>query len=303
MVKDTVDGALYNDHGYSKLAKFLADSIFDAKNNKENIRDGIHKLVMEKNFYWLNDFKVPNGVHVYGRRYNPFGPQNYPYEIEKTREYTSIRDKAIWATLAGKKFDISTLTQGPQTPYVPTNYITPDKNSRTETSNTPGPQGTKIQVPRLQIEPRMRTLSWPFNPVQLAFDNRGRLFIKVPTTESAILPTDKLIILEDTNNDGGWQQTNFADDLHRLVLNSRRSLCFSKWQSCLSSGYRWRRQIRNAVCFGFDDHDTHHAISSFCADPRSHYVRRVFLQPCRNCLVHKEGPMVDSTGMILEPVD
>ena len=58
--RHTVDGAHYNDHGYSKLAKFLADSIFDAKNNKENIRDGIHKLVMEKNFYWLNDFKVPN---------------------------------------------------------------------------------------------------------------------------------------------------------------------------------------------------------------------------------------------------
>ena len=54
----------------------------------------------------IYSFKVPNGVHVYGRRYNPFGPQNYPFEIEKTREYTRIRDEAIWATLSGQNFDI-----------------------------------------------------------------------------------------------------------------------------------------------------------------------------------------------------
>ena len=107
--RHTVDGALYNDHGYSKLAKYLADSIFDATDNKENIEMEFASLVMEKNFYWLNDFKVPNGVHVYGRRYNPFGPQNYPYEIEKTREYTSIRDQRQFGQLLlVKKFDMST---------------------------------------------------------------------------------------------------------------------------------------------------------------------------------------------------
>ena len=68
---------------------------------------------MDKNFYWLNDFKVPNGVHVYGRRYNPFGPQNYPYEIEKTREYTDNRDKAIWSILDGKSFDLAADRQRP----------------------------------------------------------------------------------------------------------------------------------------------------------------------------------------------
>ena len=40
-------------------------------------------------------------VHVYGRRYNPFGPQIIPTKL-KTREYTEIRDRAIWAALQGK---------------------------------------------------------------------------------------------------------------------------------------------------------------------------------------------------------
>ena len=62
----------------------------------------VHDAVMDKNFYWLNDFKIPNGVHVYGRRYNPFGPKNYPFEIQKTRQFTEIRDRAIWAAGIGQ---------------------------------------------------------------------------------------------------------------------------------------------------------------------------------------------------------
>ena len=61
---------------------------------------------MEKNRVWLNDFKMPNGVHAFGRRYNPYGPGNYPFEIKKTREMTEIRDRAIWAALDGKGYDL-----------------------------------------------------------------------------------------------------------------------------------------------------------------------------------------------------
>ena len=117
--------------------KYLADSIFGKPNTRENIRSSVHSLVMEKNFYWLNDFKVPNGVHVYGRRYNPFGPQNYPYEIEKTREYTRIRDEAIWATLKGKTLISKQLNQKVQNylMYLPIIYP-PIKIVKMGTSNT-----------------------------------------------------------------------------------------------------------------------------------------------------------------------
>ena len=72
---------------------------------------------------WLNDFKVPNGVHVYGRRYNPFGPQNYPFELKKTREMTVNRDHAIKGMVAGKQFDIEEAdAKTSKLPEVPTNY-------------------------------------------------------------------------------------------------------------------------------------------------------------------------------------
>ena len=68
---------------YQKLAPMLADEIFGKGKIKENKRPSVHTAVVEKNFMWLNNFKVPNGVHVYGRRYNPFGPDNYPFELKK----------------------------------------------------------------------------------------------------------------------------------------------------------------------------------------------------------------------------
>ena len=43
------------------------------------------------------DERLPilNGVHVYGRRYNPFGDENYPEEIAKIREMTALRDQRL----------------------------------------------------------------------------------------------------------------------------------------------------------------------------------------------------------------
>ncbi len=103
----TIDGALLNDDGYRKLTPWLADALFSGETPNQSMHDEVHAAVQEKNFMWLNDFKVPNGVHVYGRRYNPYGPANYPFELKKTREFTQIRDQAIWATLKGEKFDVA----------------------------------------------------------------------------------------------------------------------------------------------------------------------------------------------------
>jgi hypothetical protein len=103
----TIDGSQLNEEGYKKLAVLLADEIFGkAKAKAEAHRELIHEMVMEKNWMWHNDYKSPNGVHVYGRRYKPFGPDNYPAELEKIRQMTAIRDEAIWKAANGEKMDL-----------------------------------------------------------------------------------------------------------------------------------------------------------------------------------------------------
>ena len=71
----TIDGAQLTAESYEILAPELVDELFgEDKILIEEYRDLVHEAVKEKNWMWHNDFKIPNGVHVFGRRYNPFGP-------------------------------------------------------------------------------------------------------------------------------------------------------------------------------------------------------------------------------------
>jgi glucose/arabinose dehydrogenase/azurin len=282
----TVDGALLNEAGYEKLAPVLANGLFGKAKTDDSKREAVHAAVEEKNFMWLNNFKVPNGVHVYGRRYNPFGPKNYPFELKKTREMTAIRDQAIWATLQGKDFDLAAAdAKTTELPPVETNYKPSAKNGTVE--YLPGPVAkTKIDVPdgyKIDLFASEQTFPDLKNPVQIAFDNKGRLW--VATMESYPhyrigdpKPKDKLLILEDTDNDGvADKQTIFADDLHIPIgfEISHDGVYVSQ------SGSLVRLQDTDGddkydkyelILSGFDDHDTHHAISAFCADPSGAFV-------------------------------
>ncbi|HCN82077.1 MAG TPA: dehydrogenase, partial [Sphingobacteriaceae bacterium] len=91
----TIDGSQLNDAGYAKFSNLVVDGVFGKTKiaaKTESYRSLVSDAVTEKNWVWHNDFKIPNGVHVYGRRYDPFGPDNYPAEIKKIREMTAIRD-------------------------------------------------------------------------------------------------------------------------------------------------------------------------------------------------------------------
>ncbi|MEM9016233.1 MAG: PVC-type heme-binding CxxCH protein, partial [Verrucomicrobiota bacterium] len=121
------------------------------------------------------------------------------------------------------------------------------------------------------------------NPVQLAFDNKGRLW--VATMESYPhyrigdpKPKDKLIILEDRDKDGvADHQINFADDLHipigfeishdGVYVSQSGSLVLLKDEDGDD-----RYDTSEVLLSGFDDHDTHHAISAFCADPSGAFI-------------------------------
>ncbi len=305
----TVDGALLNGLGYRKLASLLVDSLFQEENPSGNLRSAVHKAVMDKNFYWQNDFKVPNGVHVYGRRYNPFGPKNYPFELKKTREMTEIRDQAIWATLKGKAFDVKAAdAKTSKLPAVQSNYRPGGKNGNV--NYNPGEvTQTKIQVAegyKIELfadEGRFPDLA---NPVQMAFDNKGRLWVATMASYPHYRigdphPKDKLIIFEDTNNDGkADKQINFADDLHIPIgfEISHDGVYVSQSGSLVrykDTNGDDRYDIREVVLSGFDDHDTHHAISAFCADPSGAFIM------CEGVFLHSNvesvfGPQRGTNG-------
>src|SRR5690606_12411280 len=171
----TIDGSQLNDEGYRKFASFLADKIFGshpprAEQHRALIRDAVN----EKNWMWLNDYKIPNGVHVFGRRFEPFGPDNYPAELKKIRQMTSIRDEAIWKATRGERMDL-TSADATTTPLPPveTNYH-PDGNTDLRYLYGEEALGKLKTAPGYKIElfASEKEFEDLANPVQLSFDNR-----------------------------------------------------------------------------------------------------------------------------------
>ncbi|MGC1241997.1 MAG: PVC-type heme-binding CxxCH protein [Chryseosolibacter sp.] len=277
----TIDGSQLNEEGYRKFSKLLADGVFgEADAPAERHRDLVHAAVMEKNWMWHNDYKIPNGVHVFGRRYNPFGPDNYPAELAKIREMTAIRDGAIWNAAKGETTDLAAAdAKTTPLPPVKTNY-NPEKNGSLEylygedaLKKFKVPAGYKIEL--FASEKEFVDLA---NPVQLSFDNRGRLWVATMPSyphykPGDAKPNDKLIILEDTDQDGkADKQTIFAEGLHLPV-----GFEFAPEGVYISQGTNLmlftdedgddKADRREIILSGFDDHDTHHAHSAYAADP------------------------------------
>src|SRR5690606_28640121 len=111
-------------------------------------------------------------------------------------------------------------------------------------------------------------------PVQMAFDNRGRLWVSCMPSypqwkPGDPQPDDKLQILEDTDGDGkADKSTVFADGLHvpvgfefwngGVLAVSQPKLLFLK-----DTDGDDRADVREVVLDGFASCDTHHSISAF----------------------------------------
>ena len=278
----TQDGFQLTDQGYEVFSEHLCEVIFGLGNQPtKKHQELVREAVKEKNWFWHNDFKIPNGVHVFGRRYDPFGPDNYPYELKKIREMTAIRDRAIWAAAEGKKLDLAAEdAKTSKLPAVETNYKPSEKNGTEEylygqdaLNKLRVPSGYKIEL--FASEKEFPDLA---NPVQLSFDNAGRLWVGVMPSYPHYKPgdnkpNDKLIILEDTDGDGkADKQITWLDGLHLTI-----GFEFAPEGVYVSQGTNLKlytdtdgddkADTEQIILSGFDDHDTHHAISAFVADP------------------------------------
>jgi sugar lactone lactonase YvrE len=91
-------------------------------------------------------------------------------------------------------------------------------------------------------------------------------------------PKDKLLIFEDTDSDGvADKQIVFADDLHIPIgfEISHDGVYVSQSGSLVrlqDTNGDDKYDVSELLLSGFDDHDTHHAISAFCADPSGAFV-------------------------------
>lgn len=270
----TINGFSLSDYGHQELAKVLSNALYGkaAKKNLDN-RQALYQSIEDKNWLWTNDYRMLNGVHVYGRRHKPYGDVNYPEEIAKIRQMTSLRDERTHKIARGENLKVDDKKTLKLTD-VKTNY-----DHKIEYLNVDKalekfdmPEGFKIDLFASESEfPDLK------NPVQMSFDNKGRLWVAVAPSyphykPGDTRPNDKLLILEDRDKDGrADKQTVFADGLHLPIgfelapegvyLAQQPNLVLLVDDD--GDDHADRKEL---LLHGFDPHDSHHSISAFGGD-------------------------------------
>jgi mono/diheme cytochrome c family protein/glucose/arabinose dehydrogenase len=272
----TINGAHLNEAGYRRLSTYLADALYGPGQIASHAApELVRQMVNEKNWFWMNDYRILNGVHAYGRRHTPFGDKNYPEEIAKLREMTALRDARLWEVAQQKTTELAVddnatraLTPVESNVTTPIKYLTKDEAIQHFTL----PEGYKISLFAAESE-------WPDlqNPVQMTFDNRGRLWVAVLPSYPHYRPgdpkpDDKILIYEDIDGDGrADRQTVFARGLHLPIgfeITPEGVYVSQQPNLVLLKDLNGDDQADETelIMHGFDSHDTHHAISAFVAD-------------------------------------
>ncbi|MEW4563368.1 PVC-type heme-binding CxxCH protein [Bremerella sp. JC770] len=271
----TINGIHLNDEGYQVFGKVLDEGLFGpAPQYKTNLAT-LYPEVKEKDLQFFYDHRATNGFYIYGGRKNPFGVVNFPAEFAKLRKMIENRDQRIWKVANGESVPelIDDSNTGDFTAIEtnvnrPVDIFTPEAEAKTFTL----PEGYEINLFASEVEfPDLE------NPVQMAFDAKGRLWVTTMESYPMYLPgtppDDKVLILEDTNGDGAAdKQIVFADGLHiptgielgdgGAYVAQQPNLMFLK-----DTNGDDKADDRTLVLHGFDSADSHHSISAFTWGP------------------------------------
>lgn len=272
----TTNGFLPTEEGNKKLSPLLVNALFgEAPNVSKTKAESVRKLIIDKDWFWRNDYRILNGVHVYGRRRAPYGTVNYPEEIEKIRQMTANRDQEIWRAVKGESFDLAAADAATRSlSPIQSNSPKEVKYLSEEESVASLDLANGFKAELFASEQKFPDLQ---NPVQMSFDNKGRLWVAVAPSYPHYRPgdpkpNDKLLILEDTNNDGkADKQTVFAEGLSMpfgfefapegVYVAQQPDLVLLRDKDGDD-----RADSKEMILRGFDPHDSHHSINAFSAD-------------------------------------
>ena len=300
----TINGIHLNSEGNRRISEVIDRALFGdpPKQQEAAYLTRLREAVADKNKFWFQRYRFPNGYSTYGdrafltfvrgnpRNVNPdvaaktpaddVLPTNYEVmqrELPILDALTTNRDRRVWAVASGAAAAPDLAAADARTPpFVDAKTNLPGKpvfiDGETAISKMTIGKGLKVELFASEKEfPEL------VNPVQLAFDPKGRLWVAVwksyPQWQPRTPMDDKLLILEDTNGDGkADKRTVFAGDLTNptgfefynggVLVADQPNLLFLK-----DTDGDDRYDTKERVLHGFDSADSHHAINSFTFDP------------------------------------
>ncbi|MDB6123350.1 MAG: putative rane-bound dehydrogenase [Pedosphaera sp.] len=293
----TIDGMHLSDAGDKQLAGVIFNELFGSAAPTKKL-EKLRAAVNEKNAQWHARYRTVDGYNVYGGRsalaYQPraggvISDRNAaaPYisnykvmqeEMSQRDVLTANRDKLIWAVAKGSKLKVDD-----------SNLPAVEKII----SNKPGTKpddsysflGGEEAIAKMKVHSGMKVNLFASeeqfpelaNPVQMAWDTKGRLWVAAWRNYPERTPDskvgDSLLVFEDTNHDGKADKvTHFIDDLNAptgfqfykdgVLLMQAPDLWFVRDEN-RNGKADWKERI----LMGLDSADSHHTANSICLDP------------------------------------
>ena len=293
----TIDGFLFSEEGDRQLAPVLFQGLLGEK-APATFDEKLRAAVNDKNWQWHQRYRTMDGYNVYGGRsalaYQPgkggfVGDRNAPEpyvsnykvmqeEMAQRDVLTANRDQRVWAVARD------------------TDLVVDDSNLPAVTkvvSNKPGPNadGSPVYIDGEEAISKMTVHSgmkvnlfadekrFPElkNPLQMAWDTRGRLWIATWPNYPERTPTskegDRLLVFEDTDMDGKADKvTTFASDLNcptgfqfykdGVLVMQAPDLWFLR-----DTDGDGKADSRERILMGLDSADSHHTANAICLDP------------------------------------
>src|SRR5438552_2758213 len=265
----------------------LAPEIFKALFNEPPPKGNLEKLraaVRDKNVEWHARYRTVDGYNVYGGRSKltfPSAGKESPMisnfqvmqeEMSQRDVKTTNRDKRIWAVAQGGDLKVSDANV-PPVETLESNKIDVSPYLGGEEAIRHMTLAKGCQVNLFASEERFPEL---VNPVQMAFDTKGRLWVAAWPSYPERTPTsttgDSLLVFEDTNGDGKADKvTHFLDDLNcptgfqfykdGVLVMQAPDLWFVR-----DTDGDGKADWKERVLMGMDSADSHHTANSMVLD-------------------------------------
>ena len=268
----TENGIHLNDLGNKQIGSIIAEELLDSlgvKNTKpvsENHIQEVRQAASAKHSRVAEVVRPKNAVVYFGVRARPY---EYAGEMPRYHKMIELTEEIVHRMAADPKLRFADLKKPSLDPMPPgkghddgarTGIIKPPADAMAEFTVA---DGYEVNLFASEKEfPELR------NPVQMAFDARGRLWVvtmpSFPHTVPGLTPEDKLIILEDTDRDGQADKcTTFAENLdaldgvafhHQGVIVSEQPRLLLMRDEDGDGRADWRRELLR----GIDVTDSHH---------------------------------------------
>lgn len=275
----TVNGLHLSEAGYEAIAPAMFKAL--AGTNAPAIDGDLKRIraaVQERNAWFFSRYRTVDGYNVYGGRSNltfdGLTNKKVMQEEMSVRDVmTANRDRVVWAAAQGKTITASDDNLPPITP-VKTNKpdAKPYLDAEAAIAKMTVPAGVKINL--FASEEKFPEL---VNPVQMAWDAKGRLWVAAWQTYPGRTPSDKkgdsILIFEDSDQDGKADKCiTFMDQLncptgfqfHKdgILLMQAPDL----WYVTIDPKTGLAGQ-KSRVIGGLDSADSHHQTNSMCYSP------------------------------------